>query len=461
MAIAGVQRIAKSGVSAASVTIGAGDGWATPTAGNYLVVTANSDATVNTPTGFTLQPSVVDGNGAYIFVKVAAGTESSITVSPTSAANTSITACEYSGTTAAPFDTSNTSTITNSGGNTTTSVTVTTAADGELVIALAAIHLGSGSGGGAPTGPSWTNGAVNQLTTGTGGTTATDTYTFYAELTTTAAGSYSTACSWTGNAGDRQELVIAIKAVTSGAVASPRAVQGPGRLSPTGRLTPWFGTGSGVSAVAVGVTEAGAGSDAATVSAAVPVTDTGSAADALTVASATALPDAGAGSDAVAVAATLPLTEAGSAADAIAAGVPITVTEAGAAADTVATSSATPLAETGSAADALAVSVSLTVTDTAAGADALGVLAALALAEAASALDASGVTAAVPTPDAGSAADALAVQQTGGPVSITLAEAGAARDRIHVLCARPGTGPTGRPNTGTTTRPNSGTTYYQ
>lgn len=46
MAIANVQRKGK-GANAASISIGAGDGWATPTSGNLLVVTANSDATVS------------------------------------------------------------------------------------------------------------------------------------------------------------------------------------------------------------------------------------------------------------------------------------------------------------------------------------------------------------------------------------------------------------------------------
>lgn len=217
MAFSAVQRKAKSASAAASVSIGAGDGWATPTSGNLLVVSANSDATVNTPSGYTLGPSVVDGNGAYVFWKISAGNESTVTVSPTSAANTSITVCEYSGNDASPLDASNTSTISGSGGNTTTAVSVTTTAGADLIVAVAAIHLGSGSGGGTPTGPSWTNSFVNQLSTGTGGTNPTDTYTFYAELLPAgAAGAYSTAATWTGNAGDRQELVIAFKAPASG-----------------------------------------------------------------------------------------------------------------------------------------------------------------------------------------------------------------------------------------------------
>jgi hypothetical protein len=230
VAITAVQRKAK-GTNGASVAIGSGDGWATPTAGSLLVVTANSDATVtitNIGTAWTAGPSVVDGNGAYLWWKISEGTESTITCTPSVSDTIAITACEYSGNQPTPFDASNSSTIAGSVGTTTTSTSVTTAADGDLVIAAACIHFGA-SGGGTATSPSWTNSFANQLTATSGGTGSVDTTTFYAELTAGAAGSYSTSASWTGSAGDRQQLMIAFKAAAAAATSTiePQVVTAP------------------------------------------------------------------------------------------------------------------------------------------------------------------------------------------------------------------------------------------
>lgn len=208
MAFAAVQRKAK-GANASSVSIGSGDGWVAPSTGNLLVVTANSDATVSITGTWTAGPSVIDGNGTYIWYRISDGSETTITCTPSVSDTICITACEYSGNTASPFDVSNSSTIASSNGTTTTSVSVTTTAAGDLVIAAACLHSG---GAPQPTSPSWTNSFVNQLTTASGGTTSADVVTFYAELVVGAAGSYSTSASWTNGCGDRQELVIAFKA---------------------------------------------------------------------------------------------------------------------------------------------------------------------------------------------------------------------------------------------------------
>jgi len=211
VAFSAVQRIAK-GANAASISIGAGDGWATPTTGNLLVVSANSDATVTITGTWTAGPSVVDGNGTYIWYRISDGTESTVTCTPSVSDTIAITACEYSGNTATPFDVSNTSTIAGSAGTTTTAVSVTTTADADLVIAAACTHT---PGSTAPTSPSWTNSFVNQLTATSGGSLAIETVTFYAELIAGTAGVYSTSASWTNDASDRQELVIAFKAATA------------------------------------------------------------------------------------------------------------------------------------------------------------------------------------------------------------------------------------------------------
>jgi hypothetical protein len=106
-----------------------------------------------------------------------------------------------------------------------------TAADGDLVIAAACIHFGA-SGGGTATSPSWTNSFANQLTATSGGTASVDTTTFYAELTVGAAGSYSSSASWTGSAGDRQQLMIAFKAGAAATATYPPQRPSPRRAVP-------------------------------------------------------------------------------------------------------------------------------------------------------------------------------------------------------------------------------------
>jgi hypothetical protein len=223
VAFAAVQRKGK-GTSGASVAIGAGDGWATPTSGNLLVVTANSDATVtitNIGTAWTAGPSVVDGNGTYFWWKISQGTESTITCTPSVSDTICITACEYSGNAASPLDASNSSTIAGTSGTTTTSTSVTTTAAGDLIVAAACLHIG-GAGSGTNTAPSWTNSFVNQLTATSGGSTSVDVTTFYAELVAGAAGAYSTSASWTGNAADRQQLIVAFTAAATAASVTPQ-----------------------------------------------------------------------------------------------------------------------------------------------------------------------------------------------------------------------------------------------
>lgn len=236
MTVAAVQRIAKASTAGTS-TIDSGTGWATPTAGNLIVVTANSDATVTmTSSGYTAGPSVVDNNAVYAWYKVAAGTETSVVV--TLGASTEIvhTACEYSGLTASPFDVSNTSTIPNTDGSSTTSVSVTTTADGDLVIALAGLADFSGSGAN-PTSPSWTNSFTNQITSVSTGAIGVRCNSFYSELIAGAAGAVSTSCSWTNSAFKRQQLVLAFKAAATTSI--PWAPQRLAQTRDPGEV-PWI-----------------------------------------------------------------------------------------------------------------------------------------------------------------------------------------------------------------------------
>lgn len=212
MAIAAVQRASNGAIGTTGASIGAGQGWATPTAGNLLVITLNIDVTMSTPSTWTAGPSVVDDNAAYLFYKVSAGNES--TIAPTYAStNAVITACEYSGATATPFDVQNSSTIAATPGTTTTSVSLTTTAAGDLVFAAACLYDFNAAFQPAPTAPSWTNSFANVLNQDVNPSAARHACTLVAELTAGAAGAYATAASWSSASMEaRHQLSIAFKA---------------------------------------------------------------------------------------------------------------------------------------------------------------------------------------------------------------------------------------------------------
>lgn len=221
MAIAAVQRASNAAIGTTGVGVGSGQGWSTPTSGNLLVITLNIDVTMSTPSGWTAGPSVVDDNAAYSFYKTSNGTES--TIAPTYAStNAVITACEYSGVTATPFDVQNSSTITASPGTTTTSVSVTTTAAGDLIFAAACLYDFNAAFQPAPTAPSWTNSFSNVISQNVNPNAARHGHTFVAELTAGAAGAYSTAASWSsGSMEARHELVMAFKAAAVAAAGEP------------------------------------------------------------------------------------------------------------------------------------------------------------------------------------------------------------------------------------------------
>jgi hypothetical protein len=105
VAIALVQLVAKStgATPAASLSIGAGDGWATPSAGNKLIVFATGDdyftGAGSPPAGFTarVNQAAPSNCGSLCADKASAGTETTITVTPASTASTVMIAAEYSG----------------------------------------------------------------------------------------------------------------------------------------------------------------------------------------------------------------------------------------------------------------------------------------------------------------------------------------------------------------------------
>jgi len=214
MGFARVQNAA-DGVNSTSLTIALG---AAPTTGNLLIAWANSDATVtNGGTGWTAGPSVIDGNGAYTWWKIAGASEpSSVTFTPSVSDYITAGLLEYSGNTATPLDVASTSTHSGAGVSSTTAVTVTTAEAHDLGIACGLLHSSTPNTI-APTAPAWTNGWSNVQSQGAvPGTYACWSY-IGDNLDLGAAGPASTAVSWsTVTWLDAQELLLTFKAAAGG-----------------------------------------------------------------------------------------------------------------------------------------------------------------------------------------------------------------------------------------------------
>jgi hypothetical protein len=196
---------------AASMAVGSTQGWAAPTAGDLLVAWSVADCTM-TLAGWTAGPSVVDNNAAYMWYKVAAGTESTVTFGAgASASPITVGVLEYSGLQATPFDVQNFSG--NQVGGTSATITLTTAAT-DLVVAVAGTHSASDISA-----PSWTGGFTNQVLANTGTASSVQVHAIVADLQQTAAGAVSTTASWTGAGNDVQALIMGFK-LGGGAVAA-------------------------------------------------------------------------------------------------------------------------------------------------------------------------------------------------------------------------------------------------
>lgn len=183
------------------------------TAGNLILVAGNSDATLSTPSGFTAGPNVVYAAGFYLFYKVAAGGETTVTLTPSVNRTVAGGILEYSGIAASsPLDA--TASASNTGSSTAGPVTAgstgTTAQSVELVIALTGPHSFPDSAG--PNSPSWTNSYTNRVSTATSFATGSQNCAlFVAELVVSSTGAQSTSTSWTNSAQDWAAIVATFK----------------------------------------------------------------------------------------------------------------------------------------------------------------------------------------------------------------------------------------------------------
>lgn len=194
-----------STASAATHTINWGT---TPVSGNLLILTAVSDATITTPTGWTLANSAVDFSGTYIFYKTAGASEGNISVSPTSSDCLAAVAFEYSGM-AASGQLDKTASATGQGTATSvsTGTTATTTQSSELLIAVAGTTTAVGNGTGQLV-SSWNNSfAIEANATPTGSTLNTRNGT--ASRTVSATGTYTTTATIGGTGSGHDSGIIA------------------------------------------------------------------------------------------------------------------------------------------------------------------------------------------------------------------------------------------------------------
>jgi hypothetical protein len=198
-----------------------------PSAGQLDVLCVDSDTTVSTPvtTGgaaWTLGPTFVGDQGAYIWYRVATGGEGS-TITFTTSGNfpTSLGWSRWSG---APITADVNAVAHLDASNASTTPAVTTSAlsiTGELVIALAALH-GINVTGNAPVSPVWSTGYTN-LTTNCSGLTAPDVATFVGYKTPAGTAAESPNVSWTNAVHDEYILVQTFE---GGSTAAPAPVFG-------------------------------------------------------------------------------------------------------------------------------------------------------------------------------------------------------------------------------------------
>jgi hypothetical protein len=232
MPIAAVQRRAKGSVGAQpTVTIDGLDGWTTPTLGNLIVVAGSSDGLLSVSPPMTAGPAIVDDNAVYLWWKIADGTESSITVTPSASTDTAIVAAEYSGVvTTSPVDAASTGSITGTSGTATNPAPISLTVAGDLVVAIAGLGRVAGTGDPFPTGLAWSNGFTSRVNANTGSTSGTfpRQYIDLGDLFPGVVGSVSTVATWTNAMFNRQHLIIAFKAGADATSAPAGAATGTG-----------------------------------------------------------------------------------------------------------------------------------------------------------------------------------------------------------------------------------------
>lgn len=203
-----VQSAPYAGASLSSHTFTWGQ---TPALNNLLILCCTSDATLNTPAGYSLATSAISGTGCYIFYKVASAGESlTQSIVPTVSDTLCCHGFEYSGmATSNPFDQQ--SSFTNASGSTTVpcGTTGTTSQANELCIAAAGPHPTTP----ANTSASWSNSFSSLLdnSTGSGGSPNVELHTGFLKASST--GAFTTTATLTTSVVDQEGCIATFKIV--------------------------------------------------------------------------------------------------------------------------------------------------------------------------------------------------------------------------------------------------------
>jgi len=174
-----------------------------PSVGQTDVLCVNSDTVVTTPSGFSLDVSRVNSQGAYVYTRKAVGGETqNVTITTSGDHNTAVSWLRW-GSLNAKDNTANSGVDGVAGTSSPSHTTGTLTASTELILAFAALH----SLGAVPSSPVWANSYTGQTATTQGtGSTGVANYVGYKQPVGTAAESPSV--SWTGNVSDRYMLTI-------------------------------------------------------------------------------------------------------------------------------------------------------------------------------------------------------------------------------------------------------------
>jgi hypothetical protein len=129
---------ASNRTDSATLSIGSVDGWATPTAGNLLVLCINSGSTINIPGGWARNVQALNQLEVSMYSKISAGNESTISATLGASGTAQGVVIEING--FSTFDQSSTNTVTSPITSVTFNATGATTAANEIIIAFAGMQ---------------------------------------------------------------------------------------------------------------------------------------------------------------------------------------------------------------------------------------------------------------------------------------------------------------------------------
>ena len=220
---------------------------AAPSVGNLLVLVANADTTIGTPSGWTLAVSAVDNTGLYLWWRaVQAGDPAAVTISLSAARSAQMVVMEYSGQSASPLDEVASSTPGGTGQTSvTTGVTGETGQGDELAV-VAAGRFDASAGSSA----TWSAGYDPVASLVSSGSAVNDAL-YVATRTLVATGAYSATATFDAGTSHPGGLIATFRADV--AATPSRGVMAPGTHA-VGSMAGVTGSG----AVMAGATGSGA-----------------------------------------------------------------------------------------------------------------------------------------------------------------------------------------------------------